>query len=252
MYTTLSQPRRMALTAALLVSVAATPIPGNDSDVATFRVPDGSILTLLHDQPMRLFLQARREVGRVAGAAGSNVNVVVQVNVDGCKLVRTTRADRAFPATSHPDVIAYTLVTGGTWQPARVMAVDWSTGAVTVETPNNAGKVRVYYTFGDGEISIRAGRPFGSSGGYIQLYRTSARSLHETDQTDRDAAPFAARTPQPIPQNFTLSLAVRASSAVFMDGLARHEVSIPATETAVQVTNAVMLAELAERQLKGV
>lgn len=251
-YTPVSPPRRMAITAALLAAAAQAPVAGIDSDAGQFRVPDGSIITLLHDQPMRLFLQARHEEGRVAGAAGSLVTVTAQLNTGGRRLIRSTRADRAFPSLNHPDVIAYTQITGQPWAPARVLDVNWATGAVQVEVPNNAGKVRVYYTFGDGEVIIRAGRPFGSSGGQVQLFRSSARSLHETDQVDRDAAPFAARSPQPIPQNFTLSLAVRAQSAVYFDGLARHEISIPATETAVRVTDAVMLAELAERQLKGV
>ncbi|MFB9994490.1 hypothetical protein ACFFLM_21265 [Deinococcus oregonensis] len=252
MYQVISTPRRMALTAALMLAASALPVAGLDSDVAVFRVPDGSIITLLHDQPMRMFLQARFEQGRVAGAAGSLVTVTVNVNQDGRQLIRTTRADRALPSLNHPDVIAYTQIANGAWTPARVLSINWGTGAVGVETPSNAGKVRVYYTFGDGEIVLRAGRPFGGSSGAIQIYRTSARGLHETDQVDRDTAPYAVRSPQPIPQMFNFSIAVRAASAVYFDGLARHEVNIAATETAVNVTDATMLAELAERQLKGV
>ena len=251
-YTALNLPRRMVITAALLSGVAAAPVAGIDSNVAEYRVPDGTMLTLLHDQPARLFLQARHEVGRVAGAAGDVVTVQVQINGDGRQMVRTTRADRAFPALNHPDVIAYTLVTGGKWTPARVLAVDWNAGTVDVETPPNAGKIRVYYTFGDGEVILRAGRPFGSSSGQVQLWRGSARGLHETDQADRDAAVFLARVPMPVPQAFSLSLAVRAVSAVYFDGLAQHEVNIPASDTAIAVSDPVMLADLAERQLKGV
>lgn len=251
-YSPIGQPRRMALTLAMLAAVAVSPVAGLESVAAAYKVPDGSMLTLLHDQPVRLYLQARREQTRGAGAAGSFVDVVVQVNGDGRRLIQSSRAQRSFPSTHHPDVIAFTQVTGQDWQRATVQSVDWETGAVTVSTPNNAGRVRVYYTFGDGEISLRASRPQGSSSGSIHLWKGTARGLHETDQTDRDTAPYLARRPLPIPQGFSLQLVVRASSAVYFDGLAAHEVMIPVTDTGIQVMNPVQLADLAEMQLKGV
>lgn len=251
MYTPVTQPRRMALIAAMLLSASAAPVAGLDSNVGEYRVPDGTILTLAHDSPLRMFLQARHEVTRGAGAAGSNVTVTVQVTGNGRRLIPTTRTARALPTLFHPDVIAYTQVNGQAWEPARVLAIDWNAGSVDVETPNNATRVRVYYTFGDGEVILRAGRPFGSSGGMIQIARFTARGLHETDQSDRDAAPFAVRSPKAIPQGFTLAIAVRAQSPVYFDGLARHEISIPATETAVNVSDPVGLAEQSERQLRG-
>lgn len=250
-YAPVNIPRRMMITAALMLAATNTPTPGVDSTVAEYRVPDGTMLVLLHDQPARLFLQARHEVGRVASSGDTPVTVTVQVTGDGRVLQRTTRTGRPFPALNHPDVIAYTQATGQPWKPARVLAVNWQTGAVDVEAPQNAGKVRVYYTFGDGEVILKAGRPFGSSSGQVQIWRGSARGLHETDQQDRDAAVFTVRAPMPLPQGFTLALVVRATSAVYLDGLAQHEINIPASDTAITVSDPVALADLAERQLKG-
>lgn len=251
-YAPIGQSRRMALTLAMLTAATAAPVAGLESVAAVYKVPDGSMLTLLHDQPVRLFLQARHEVTRGAGAAGANVDVVVQVTGDGRRLIQSSRAPRTFPATHHPDVIAYTQVTGQAWQRATVQAVNWETGAVTVSVPNNAGRVRVYYTFGDGEISLRASRPQGSSSGSIHLWKGTARGLHETDQTDRDTAPYLARRPLPIPQGFSLALVIRAQSAVYFDGLAAHEILLPVTDTGIQVMNAAQLADMAEQQLRGV
>lgn len=250
-YSPTTTPRRMALTAYLLAGLAAAPVAGVVSDVAFYTVADSTMLTLVHDQTMRMFLQARVEVGRAAGAAGSMVPVDVAVTGDGRRLQRTTRQGRDFPTANHPDVIAYTRVANADWQPARVLGVNWNTGVVSVETPNNAGKIRVYYTFGDGEISVRVSRPYGSSTGATQIFASAARSLHETDQTDRDTARALVSTPLPVPEKFRLTVAVRAASAVYFDGLAKHDVILPATETAIMVYDPSTLADMAERQLRG-
>lgn len=252
-YTPLSTPRRTALTVAMLAAASIAPVANLDSDVATFQVVDGTMLVLLHDQPVRMYLQARYEKGRVASAAGAAITERHQVNADGRQMLRTARAGRTFPSLYHPDVIAYTRTgPSGAWTPARVMNANFEAGWVDVETPPNASATRIYYVFGDGEVALRVSRPFGSSSGIIQLWRGSARSLHETDQTDRDTAPYLVRDPKPVPQGFRVILTVRAASAVYFDGLAKHEVMLPVSETAIQATDKVALAELAERQLKGV
>lgn len=251
-YTALTTPRRLLLTAAMLSAIATAPVSGIDSQVAKITVPDGSMLTLVHDQPMLMYLQARRQMGRQAGVAGSNVTTTVQISGEGRKLLRTTRKAPAFPTQLHPDVRAFVQIANGPWVPADVLAVDWVAGTVDVQTPNNAGQVRVYYTFGDGEVALHAGRPFGSSSGLVQIYRNSARALHESNQADRDTAEFATVQPLPIPQNFSFYITIRAASQVFFDGLAGHEIAIPMSETAIQVSDPVALAELGERQLKGV
>lgn len=251
-YSVLNTPFRTALTVAMLAAITAAPVAALDSDVAQFQVATGTMFTLLHDQPVRLFLQARFEKTRAATAAGAAITERVQVSGNGRRMIRSSRTGRSFPSLAHPDVIAYTRIgNNGPWTRARVMDADFDAGWVDVETPPNAAALRVYYVFGDGEISLRASRPAGSSSGSVMLWRTSARGLHETDQTDRDTAPYLTRTPKPIPQNFRVLLTVRSTSPVYFDGLAEHEVMIPVSQTAIQVHDPVALAEMAERQLKG-
>lgn len=250
-FTPTNTPRRMVLDAASFTGSGAAPVAGVESVVGRFKVSDGLMLTLLHDQSMRMNIKARYEMNRAATAAGAPVTQRVQINGNGRRMQQTARRGREFPHLNHPDVLAYTLITGGVWTPARVLAVDWEAGWADVETPPNAGKVAVYYTFGDGEITVRASRPFGSSTGAAQIWNGSARGVNSTDQADRDTAIFLTRSPKPLPQGFTLEIAVRAASGVVFDGYARHELSIPASETAIMVHDPVMLAELAERQLRG-
>lgn len=250
-YTPTNTPRRMVLGAANFSGTGTAPVAGVESVVARFKVSDGLMLTLLHDQSMRMNLKARFEMNRAATAAGAPVTQRVQINGNGRRMQQTARRGRTFPHLNHPDVLAYTLITGGVLTAARVLAVDWAAGWVDVETPPNAGKVVVYYTFGDGEITVRASRPFGSSTGAAQIWNGSALGVNSTDQADRDTALYLVRAPKPLPQGFTLEIAVRGQSAVVFDEYARHELSIPASETAIMVHDPVMLAELAERQLRG-
>lgn len=250
-YTPTNTPRRLVLDAASFTGAGVAPVAGVESVVGRFKVADGVMLTLVHDQSMRMNLKARYEVNRAATAAGAPVTHRVQVNGNGRRMQQTARRGRDFPHLNHPDVLAYTLISGGVWTAARVLAVDWAAGWVDVETPPNAGKVAVYYTFGDGEITVRASRPFGSSTGAVQIWNGSALGVNSTDQADRDTALYLVRAPKPLPQGFTLEIAVRGASGVVFDQYARHEMSIPASETAIQVHDAVMLAELAERQLRG-
>lgn len=244
-----SPARTIALTVASLTAALAAPVPGVRGMVASVRTPDNHMTVLKGMATARLYLQARYQVASGALASGAQV---IQVNGGGRIMTLSPRAARAFPTRAHADVNAWVqMVANGPWTPTDVLGADWVAGTVTVQNPAGSVNLRVNYTFGDGEIYLLASRPYGSSGGEIQLYNVPARSLHETNQADTSAAPVPVMMDKPIPQGFTLGIAVRAASAVYFDGMAQHEVMLSAYDLGISVSDPVMLADLAERQLKG-
>lgn len=240
--------RTIAITAVLFAAALGAPISNTEGDVATLRTADGHMTVLRSDTPLRMYLHARYQMPLVASVAAV---ATVQVNGNGRRMVRSPRAGRTFPSTAHPDVLVYTTLDGNTWQLAPVTAADFEAGSVSYQKPANATGVRVYYTFGDGEIVLRGSRPLGSSGGSVQLWNYPARSLHELNQADTSAAPVLGVQPVGMPQGFTLSIAVRAFSAVYFDAYARHEINIPAYDLPISVSDPVQLAALGEMGLKG-
>lgn len=252
-YTATSSPRTIALTAAMFTASRGAPVANTEADVCTLRTADGHMTILKGNAPVRMYLQARLEVTRTASADNTALVQVVQVNGAGRLMSRTARAGRAFPSSSHPDVIAYTSAdNGATWQPANVTACNFIDGSVSVSVPGLATRTRVYYVFADGEVTLKGSRPFGTSGGSVQIWNYPARSLHELNQSDTSAAPVVANREIGLPQGFVLSIAVRAFSSVYFDRYAQHEINIPAFDVPISVSDAGQLAALAEIGLKGV
>lgn len=246
------------LTNAMRISLTAdrfTPaqqVLGLLSTVAYFDAPLGHLMLFKGGENFRFYLKGRHEVGvSPATPAGP---FVVDLAAAGHSLIRSPRPGAAFPNTSHPDVLAYTTVDGGeSWQAAPVTAVDWAAGTVTVDRPDNATTVAVYFTTGDGEFELRVVRPLGSDVASAKLFGGALRSIHETDQTNARSAPtFGAEGREyPLPPQFRLELAVRSQTPIVFDQYAQHELSLPVFDTPIRVLDAAQLNAQAELKLRG-
>jgi hypothetical protein len=196
--------------------VASYPVPRNNHMVVKPRAAFGMYLYVLAVTTMSGALAAGDFTLTLAGLLKS-----------------TQRVPDTFPAaatTSHPDVVVFNNLN----QPVQVKSVNYLTGEVVVARTAGVTSLRAYYISGNGEVIARAKRPSGSDGANQYLWRSSFRSLHETDQLNDDTAPTFGQLFE-LAAQFDLELVVTAPLEVKFDAYAPHKLRLPVAFVPVQI-----------------
>lgn len=128
---------------------------GQWSAVGYFNVPEGVRYAIPEGRAYRIYIRARHT------QAGTNITGPAPTTVAGLDLADTPQ-QKTVPSLYHPEIAVWCKV-GGVWQRVAVDAVDYATGSVTFQEPDNCTDVEVYYVHSTGEWRIRVQREMGAS-----------------------------------------------------------------------------------------
>jgi hypothetical protein len=221
--------------------------PGRMSEVAVLEVPAGQILSL---KPLMFAAILKAEhIERFTAAAGATV--AIDLGAAGHRPILTAQTAPAFPTTNHPDLSAWISSDNGvTWTESNVTAYNPATRTITVAKLAGTNAVAVYFVPGDGEIAFYAKRPTGSDDVKAVLYRTTARALFQSDQSNERSAPRFSDFKR-LPPFWKLSIEMSTVSSVKWTPRAEHILELPSTKLTVKVNDRQMLDQSAERILRG-
>jgi hypothetical protein len=130
------------------------------------------------------------------------------------------------------------------------VAFDLNARTVEYEKTPTTTHAEIYFVPGDGEIQLTATRATGSDRVAPKLYGNSQRGLYETNQSNERTAPRFEDW-KPFAPYWRLSLEVNSVSPIPWLARAEHQVILPASQLAVNVTNRQMLDQSVERFLRG-
>lgn len=163
-------------------------IVGSPSLLTAFVVPRGDVQQILVGRPFRAYLGARHAA--TVDTEAAETTATIDLGGAGLGLVRSTRAAPSFPTQLHPDVRAYKTV-ASVRTAINVASVNFATGEVGVAglTAEASNLVEIYYLPSRGTVRFRAVQPSGSDQHSVELFNSTLRALHETDQASGVTAP---------------------------------------------------------------
>lgn len=200
-------------------------VKGVPTAVAYLDVPIGQFLGL-EAKPFTMRLKAQYIYTFVASGT---LTKLIDLGAAGLRVAKSPTPAPALPATQHPDILAFISADNGvTWAATPVTVINYVTGQITVTKDAATNAVKVYYLLGEGEISLRAQIPSGFNQDARQLFLSSSKAMHETDQINQRTAITKFTEEKHLSPQMRLEVVVFGAGNVVWNKEAQHEIAIHA------------------------